>query len=147
MPPIITDESEITGFITEKTSSGVEPDVLLENQAGFEKCSRVRLGKNGEIVFGTSLEAPSEADISRDIDKLDQALRDIQSLIQKNQMFMIEESAHGVKKLALRINADDLMELAFKTELAARRRKWDTAKEYCMKMMNVFCDRYKEENK
>jgi PAS domain S-box-containing protein len=145
--PIITDESEITGLIPEIAPNGDEPDVLLENQAGFERCSRVRLGKNGEIVFGTAFETKSYADITQDIDKLDQTLRVLQALIQKNQLPMIEESAHGIKKLALKINADDLMELAFKTELAARKSKWDAAKDYCMKMMDVFNTRYKEDGK
>ena len=147
MMPIITDESEITGFITEKISSGAEPDVLLENQSGFEKCSRVRLGKNGEIVFGMAVDMPSGEDIIRDKGKLEKSLLDIQALAYNNQLSLIEESAHGVKKLALKINADDLMELAFKTELAARKRKWDTVKDYCMKMMDVFYDRYKEDDK
>jgi PAS domain S-box-containing protein len=147
MMPIITDESEITGLISEKTWNGAEPDVVLENQSGFERCSRVRLDKNGGIVFGAALGAPSGADFSRDIDMLDQALRDMQALIHKNQLSMIEESAHGVKKLALRINADDLMELAFKTELAARKRKWDAVKDYCMKLIDAFNNRYKEDGK
>jgi hypothetical protein len=147
MPPIITDENEITGFISERTSSGAEPDVLLENQSGLERCSRVRLGKNGEIVFGTSLETPSEAELTKDIGMLEQAIGNIQALIQKNQLPLIEASAHGVKKLALKINADDLMEMAFKTELAARKRNWDAAKDYCAKMMIVFYDRYKEDDR
>jgi hypothetical protein len=145
--PIITDESEITGLISEKALNGAEPDVLLENQPGFERCSRVRLGKNGEIVFGAALEAPSSADISQNIGRLDQMLKVLRALIQKNQLSMIEESAHSIKRLALKINADDLMELAFKTELAARKRNWDAAKDYCKKMMDAFYDRYKEDDK
>jgi PAS domain S-box-containing protein len=147
MMPIIMDESEITGLISEKTWNGAEPDIVLESQPGFERCSSVRLDKNGEIVFGAAPGAPSEADYSRDIDKIEQALRDMQALIQKNQLFTVEETVHGIKKLALRINADDLMELAFKTELAARKRKWDAVKDYCMKLIDAFNNRYKEDGK
>jgi PAS domain S-box-containing protein len=109
-----------------------------ENRDTMKKCSSVRLGENGEIVFAGAGENVLQEDISLELDELKKTIHELQVNIQENRVSLIEVAAHKVKKLALRINANGIMEYAFKVELAARRCKWNNASECSLKMIEEF---------
>lgn len=145
LSPIVTDSGEFSRLISEKAAGKAARIVILEDQTDSEKCSRVRLGENGEILFGNAAAAVTGEDVARELDGLRQSLQWLQAIIQECKQPLIEETAHKIKKIAIRIGADELIDLAFKAELAARKRKWNTATDYCLKMIEEAGVRYKEE--
>jgi HPt (histidine-containing phosphotransfer) domain-containing protein len=146
LSPIVMDDSELSRVLAQNTmQTTADRIVIVENVNGdaFERCSRVRLGKNGEIVFDKTPK-PAKEDVSREIAELDQVLQRLKALVDNSDFSLIEETAHSAKKLALRIEADELADLAFKTELATRKHQWNTAADYCLKMFEEFTVHYKE---
>ncbi len=143
--PIVTDDSGNTRLISQETVNRTGKVVILGNQAGALRCSRVRLGENGEIVFDAADHMAFGDDASHELQEIHQVLRQIQILLLENNLSPVEEAAHQAKELAIRLGADDLAELAFKTELAARGRKWDAAKDHYLKMISMFHIRYEED--
>lgn len=141
--PVIMDDKELKLPILEKEKGEPDRIVIPESRTDFEKYSRVRLGDNGEVVFEGG-EAVIKADIPVEMEELRQVLHELQLILGENRFPLIEEAAHRVKKIAFRINAEELAELAFRTELAARKCKWELAIEYCSKIMDEYKLRYKE---
>ncbi len=111
--------------------------------ASSEKYSRVRLDDNGEIVFETSSNR-YDANAASSSDDMSKAVLWMQSTIQNEDWDQLEDAANRVRKMALMTGADEMQEAAFKAELAARKKKWDTAKGFCMKIINEFDNRFKE---
>jgi hypothetical protein len=142
LPPILMDDKQTEGLISARITNLYDQVIVRDNLDSTEKCSRVRLNEEGEIVFAGGAEQINDRDAT--LLKFEQELVYLQSLVKDNRFSLVEESAHKIKKLAIKLNADDLMELAFKIELAARKSKWDAIKKYCLVMINLFDLRYKE---
>lgn len=140
--PIILDDSEKNEMISKGTMNEPGRTVILENQDNSERYSRVRLSKSGEIVFDAAGEAAAADDVSLELAELEQVLRAMRAVLRESRFARIEETAHKVKKIALKINDDGLMDMAFKTELAARKGNWAAATNYCLKIMDEFHARY-----
>lgn len=111
---------------------------VLKKKDSMEKCSSVRLDENGEVVFIGAGEKALQRDKLFELSGLGQVLQELQFIINENQLSLIEETAHKVKKTAILINAGGLMDFAFKAELAARKRSWDNAIGYGLKMIEEF---------
>ena len=146
LSPIVMDDSELAQLIPAATVGRGDQTVVFANQT-FERPGRIRLGENGEIVFGTAAETASGEDMARGVDAIKMLLLKMQAMLLKGSPAMLEETAHMAKETALGIGLDDLMELAFKIELAARKRNWDFAKDHCMKMEEAFNNRYGREKR
>lgn len=144
LPSIVMDDGELNRLMPEKAASMTERIVLLESQADSERCSRIRLGENGEIILGKAAEPAAVGDMSLELDELNKSLRSLKTILRENQLSLIEETAHRVKKTALRMDTDELANLAFKAELSSRKGNWDEAIEYCVMMINEINFRYKE---
>lgn len=142
---VIMDGNELDRLISEKAADSVGRIVIFENQPGSENCSRVRLGENGEIVFDKTMAVAAGVDISHELEGLRELLIKLQTNIGENKLSLIEEAAHKAKKAAIRIGANELADLAFKTELAARKCKWDRAIEFGLKIIDEFNTSYREE--
>lgn len=106
-----------------------------EHRECIKKYNSVRLSENGEIVFVVSEKKALHREMLTELKELEQVILDYQDTIKENRLSLIEGAAHKVKKLAIQFNADGLIDLAFKVELAARRSKWDRAIEYSMKII------------
>lgn len=143
--PVVMDGNELDRLISEKATDSAGHIIIFENQPGSENCSRVRLGENGELVFDKTMAVTAGVDISHELDGLRQLMRKLQTNIEENKLSLIEEVAHKVKKAAIRIGANELADLSFKTELAARKCKWDRIIEYGLKIIDEFNIRYREE--
>ena len=140
--PIILDDSQKDELIARGTMNEPGRTVVLESQDGMERYSRVRLSQSGEIVFDTAGEAAVTGDITSELQELKQVLQGMRAIIRESRFGRIEEAAHKVKKIALKINADDLVDMAFKAELAARKADWAAATSYCLKIMDKSHVRY-----
>lgn len=143
LPSIVMDDLEAGRFIPEKAAGRAENIHIRKKEAGFKKCSSVRLGENGELVFDTEAGKAVGEDISLELDRLEKVLQELQIMIEENRVFQIEEAVHKVKRIAVRICGADLRELAFKAELAARICKWNVAVDYCNQLINIFSIRYR----
>lgn len=121
----------------------VAMDETEADGAKSDKHSRVRLGDDGEIVFDKARKLADQEDISNELDELGHILQELQAIIRENRFPLLERTAHRVKEAALRINADELRDLAFKTELAARKCEWDLTINYCLKMIEEFNNLFK----
>ncbi|ADY55498.1 PAS/PAC sensor signal transduction histidine kinase [Syntrophobotulus glycolicus DSM 8271] len=142
LSPVIISGSELSRLVGEEPAAGAEQIMILDNQAGAEKCSRVRLGEHGEIIFGKAADTGEKR--SAELDILRRALGELRKIIAENRFPLLEEAAHQVKKSALRLGEDELADLSFKTELAARKKKWDSAAQYCLEMTAELRRRDKE---
>ncbi len=120
-----------------KTDNAIQPGAVLLKDS-MEKYSTVRLDENGDLVFIGADTRILQADMPVDSDELGHFLRELQFIISENRLSRIEEAAHKVKKMGIRINAVEFSDLAFKVELAARRCNWKNAIEYSMKLMDEF---------
>lgn len=134
LSPVVTEGDELNRFIPEKTIDRSGTD--RKGRDGTKKYRHVRLDEDGEIVLGGGGGAVGKEDIERGLLELDRILHELRLIIQENNFFMIEETAHRIKKIALRTGMDDLVDLAFKTELAARKYNWDQAAEYCREILS-----------
>jgi hypothetical protein len=143
LSPIVMDDGELSRILAQNTIQTADRIVIVESGDAYELCSRVHLGKNGEILFEKTAK-PAREDVSREIAELGQVLQRLKALVDNSDFSLIEETAHSAKKLALRIEADELADLAFKTELATRKHQWNTASVYCLKMFEEFKAHYKE---
>jgi hypothetical protein len=137
LSPIVMDRRDLSRLLAEKTG-GRDKIVIVDSQPNLERCSRVRLGKGGEILFDAAGKAVDGVDVAAGERELRQVLKKIRALLREGRLSQIEEEAHKVKKAALLIGRHNLMELAFKAELAARKGKWDQVQKYCLKMMDEF---------
>ena len=142
--PVIMDGDDLGQFMQEEEADETNPIIIMEPQADLERCSRIRLGKNGEILFEKAEQPIHEEDISHELDKLVGLSRELEVIIRDNRTDLIEKTAHEIKKAAIRIGNDGLADLAFKTELSSRKNKWDDAAKYCVMMINEIRFRYKE---
>ncbi|MDX9871225.1 MAG: ATP-binding protein [Clostridia bacterium] len=141
---LVMDGSEAHRFMCERAIDGSETNVLLDNHAAPEKYSRIRLAENGEIVFVPADDAAGWNCVANELQELEQAILSLQRMIRENSYALLEETAHKAKKIAIKIGADDLMDLAFRTELAARKNNWNLAAYYGLRMAKEFNTRYKE---
>ncbi|HWQ79825.1 MAG TPA: ATP-binding protein [Anaerovoracaceae bacterium] len=129
---IVMDGEELNRFIPEQTINRSDAD---KHQDGARKYRYVRLDEDGEIVLNGGREAAVKGDMDLELIELDRILYELRLILQENRYFMIEETAHRIKKIALRTDMDDLVDLAFKAELAARKYNWDQAAQYCLRIM------------
>ena len=143
IPPIVMAGSELG--VHAKPAGPDEPVVIVDQANGPEKNSRVRLTETGELVFDKAAAASAGEDIAPELGVIGQILDTMRELLRENKLPRVEEAAHLVRKTALRIGADELADLAFKTELAARKRRWDIAAEHCMQMTESFSAQSKKE--
>ena len=139
---IFMDSGELGRSASKEIADAGERIVILEHSVGSETLSGVGVDENGEIVFVQAASAIEKADVSGEFGVLRQSLRELQRAVFENRFDSIEGAAHRVKKSALRFGAEELANLSFKTELAARKQSWDKAAEYCLKMADEFGVRY-----
>lgn len=140
LPSILTDGGQVSKHIEENPCS----IVILDNSIDPGARSRVRLGEDGQIILQNAAAPADNADFSGELDELFRVLRKLKAIVQENQLPLIEEAAHTLKKAALRIGANELADLAFRAELSARKQKWDDAIEYCVMMIHEINFRYTE---
>ncbi len=138
---VVLDGSEVNKFISEE--AGTEPIIILDPLAETEKCNRVRLGENGEILFNSAGPSADTEHAAQELEGLELLLYELRELLEEEEYDRIEASAHKIKKIALRIDDDELMDIAFRTELAARKNRWDTAEELCLKMLDLYHKKYR----
>lgn len=138
MSSIVMNGVELNRLISASEAERPERIVFLEELTDTDKCSRVRLGTDGEILFDREAESSTSECLTLELDRLRLALRSLQVIILEKRNPLIEEAAHKVKKAAFKVGEDELADLAFKIELAARKRKWEKITEYCLKMMDEF---------
>jgi PAS domain S-box-containing protein len=132
---ILTDGDDLNRLISEKTIRRPDAGTARENGGGAGKCRHVRLGEDGEIILNGGGKPAAGGDASAELPELGRALHELGRILQESSFSMIEETAHRIKKIALRADLDDLADLAFKTELAARKYNWDQATEYCREIL------------
>lgn len=140
----VMDSSESNRFMPGTTLDASEPALFLDTHAAAERFSRVRLTETGDIVFDAATDSVPFIPAAPEVLELEQAVSGLQRMVRENSYEMLEETAHKAKKIALKIGADDLMDLAFRTELAARKNNWDLAAYYGLRMAKEFNTRYKE---
>lgn len=139
---IFMDSGELSRNVSKKRANAGEQIVILKHSSGPETLSGVGVDENGEIVFDQAASAIEKADVSGELGDLKQSLTELRRAVFENRFDSIECAAHKVKKSALRFGADELANLSFKTELAARKQRWDKAAEYCLRMADEFGIRY-----
>jgi len=139
LPSIVTNGSELRNHI----SKNVERVVILADHYDPKECGRIRLGENGEIILGNAAEPATEENIAHELDALYRLLRKLKAIVRENTISLIEETAHATKKIAFRIGANELADLAFRAELSSRKQNWDDAIEYCVMMIHEINFRYK----
>ncbi len=142
--PIFVDDSEINNVILPRTAQAGRI-IIMENQTEEERCSRVRLDENGEIIFDRQGTAAARSEIAAELHTLEQLFGGILTMLEEGRFAEMEEPVHMVKKAALRIDDDTMMDLAFRAELSLRKNKWEAAADYCRRMIGEFNTRYKED--
>lgn len=116
--------------------------VIAQSVGSPDRGSRVSIGPNGEILFE---DAPrNKKNPAGDLDALFVQLRALKTVAGENRFSALEETAHQIRQLALALGAQELADMAFRAQLAARGSKWDNAREYAIMMINEIHFRYKE---
>lgn len=137
---IIVEGSEFDRMVSENTVSGSEVPVTLVDPETSKKYGHVRLSESGELVFGREEKASAREDAG-DLAGLDELLRRMADILKEERYLHLEETAHRIKKIAIKTGQDQLMELAFKTELAARKYDWEAAAKHCRKIIDGYSAR------
>ena len=138
LSPVIMDDKDLDSFISQESLNGRDRVVIMENRSGSEKYGRVRLGEDGEIIFGGNDENAAGEESASGLEELGQIMEELRGMLREKEYSGIEDAAHRIKKAAIRINADELADMAFKIQLAARKCNWDRVMEYCLKMTDEF---------
>lgn len=128
--------------LVHKGQSAVAGAAPFQSMGASQRFNRVSLADNGEIVYSATAQPAGKA-APPDLGELRQALRALQAIVQQDNLPLVEEAAHRVKGAARRANLGDLVDLAFKIELAARKCKWDQAKQLSLEAMDEFNIRYR----
>ncbi len=145
LSPIVVDDNEFRQLITEKAADGEEQRiVILGNQEDTEVCSSIRLDEKGAIIFNRTPVVVTEEAVSRELESLRQAIQELRRIVFEKKFALIEGTAHRVKKIALKLGKEELKNLSFKIELAARKQQWGIATEYCWRIINEFSFSNKE---
>ncbi len=143
MSPILMNVQELQYLSkAEKAQPGIELSGKIQEMPGMHK--RVSLSEDGELLFEEAdkiIEIKDEHSFQL---KLRHAISHLDAMIAEGKVGLLEQAAHQVKKLARSIRADDMMETAFKAEMAARKQKWDTVIVCSEKLKDMFSYRYKE---
>lgn len=127
-----------------KTKDEYEQIIIVENRREPNKQSMVTLGNDGEIIIKKVSDTSIKGDISHETDQLIRLDARLKSIILDGRYFLIEEIVHKIKKIAFRIEVEELANLAFKAELSSRKSNWKKTVEYCEKIINEINFRYKE---
>jgi len=107
----------------------------------------IRLIENGKIVFNDNNENKFNEDTSQLEKILQEEINKLSMIIENKQYDLLEEMANSIKKSATHMNAEEIRQIAFKVELAARRRDWENAALECTYINNVFHRTKKKEVK
>ena len=82
---------------------------------------RINIGKTGESQSENCKKANLTEEQLPVLEEISDCIRELASVMEENNLLVIEKIAHRIKSLANRIEADELKSAAFKIELAARR--------------------------